>query len=75
MDLLDARFVEPGLVNKLYARGLFDGLIEWMDASIRNNEDLLMNFYLFRNAEKLIPESLLHESIFSAAWLASSTTP
>mgnify|MGYP003310115407 CR=1 FL=1 len=58
LDLLDARFVEPGLVNKLYARGLFDGLIEWMDASIRNNEDLLMNFYLFRNAEKAVFEDV-----------------
>jgi len=50
-DLLDGTVIEPGLWNKLYRRELFEGLEEWMDASIRINEDLLMNFYLFRNAK------------------------
>lgn len=49
-DLLEGSFVEPALGNKLYRRELFDGLESWLDPTIRNNEDLLMNFYLFRQA-------------------------
>ena len=55
-DLLDGRFVEPALVNKLFRRELFSGLAEWMDKSIRINEDLLMNFYLFRQADMAVFE-------------------
>lgn len=57
-DLLDGGFVEPGLVNKLYKRELFVGLAEWMDSSIRINEDLLMNFYLFRRAKRAVFEDV-----------------
>lgn len=57
-DLLEGRFVEPGLVNKLYRRELFVGLEEWMDPSIRINEDLLMNYYLFRQAGKSVYEDV-----------------
>lgn len=57
-DLLDGRFVEPALVNKLFRRELFSGLAEWMDKSIRINEDLLMNFYLFRQAKKAVFEDV-----------------
>lgn len=57
-DLLNGYFVEPGLVNKLYRRGLFFGLDNWMDKSIKINEDLLMNFYLFRKAEKCVFEDV-----------------
>lgn len=46
-DLLEERLVEPGLCDKLYRRELFSGLDAWMDSSLRNNEDMLMNFYLF----------------------------
>lgn len=56
LDLLNADFVEPGLCNKLFRRELFDGLAEWMDNSIRINEDLLMNFYLFRKANRSVYE-------------------
>ena len=55
-DLLEGHFVEPGLVNKLYRRELFEGLTDWLDASIRINEDLLMNFYLFRQAQMAVFE-------------------
>jgi len=55
-DLLEGSFVEPGLVNKIYRRELFVGLTDWLDASIRINEDLLMNFYLFRQAEMAVFE-------------------
>lgn len=51
-DLLEGSFVEPGLWNKLYRRGLFQSLLyaHSMDLSIRNTEDLLMNYYLFQEA-------------------------
>lgn len=57
-DLLEGRFVEPALVNKLYRTDLFRGLEEWIDSSIRNNEDLLMNFYLFRQAQTVVFEDV-----------------
>lgn len=57
-DLLNGYFVEPGLVNKLFRRELFGGLENWMDASIRINEDLLMNFYLFRQAGTAVFEDV-----------------
>lgn len=55
-DLLEANFVEPGLWNKLYRKKLFVGLKNWLDCSIKINEDLLMNFYLFRNARQSVYE-------------------
>ena len=57
-DLLEGRFVEPALVNKLYRRELFAGLKAWMNSSVRINEDLLMNFYLFRQAKKAVFEDI-----------------
>ena len=50
-ELLDNRDVSMSLCTKLYRRRLFEGLENWMDTSIRNNEDLLMNYYLFNRAE------------------------
>ena len=57
-DLIEGGFVEPALWNKLYRRELFEGLSDWMDTSIRINEDLLMNFYLFRQAKKSVFEDI-----------------
>lgn len=57
-DLLSGNFVEPALVNKLYRRELFTGLDAWMDKTIRINEDLLMNFYLFRQAKTAVFEDI-----------------
>ena len=57
-DMIEGSFVEPGLWNKLYRRKLFEGLADWMDTSIRINEDLLMNFYLFRQSKKAIFEDI-----------------
>ena len=57
-DLLDGGLVESGLCTKLYKRELFDGLNDWMDRSVKNNEDLLMNYYLFEKAEKSIFEDI-----------------
>lgn len=57
-DLLDGSFVEPALWNKLYRRELFAGLEVWMDKSVRINEDLLMNYYLFRRAKMAVHEDV-----------------
>lgn len=53
-DLLEGTLVEPGLCNKLFRRELFVGLAERMDPTIRINEDLLMNYYLFKGAPKSV---------------------
>lgn len=53
-DLLTGSFVEPTLANKLYRRNLFDGLEERIDTSIKINEDLLMNYYLFEKAKQAV---------------------
>ena len=50
-ELLDNRDVSMSLCTKLYRRKLFEGIEDWMDTTIRNNEDLLMNYYLFDRAE------------------------
>lgn len=55
-DLLEEKLVEPGLCNKLYRRTLFEGLEDWMAPDIRNNEDLLMNYYLFRKSNQSVFE-------------------
>ena len=56
--LLDGSYIEPGLCNKLFHKSLFHSLLHGglMDPSIRNTEDLLMNYYLFREAEKSVYE-------------------
>lgn len=53
-DLLEGSLVEPGLCNKLYRRELFRGL--QMPTDIRINEDLLMNYYLFKTADHAVFE-------------------
>lgn len=51
-ELLSGERVEPGLCNKLFRKTLFQG---WeMDKTIRINEDLLMNYYLFSNARSSV---------------------
>ena len=55
-ELLDNRDVSMSLCTKLYRRRLFEGLEDWMDPTIRNNEDLLMNYYLFDRAESAVFE-------------------
>ncbi len=58
LDLLEGLFVEPGLWNKIYHRSLFTTILadNLVDRSIRINEDLLMNYYLFRMSENSIYE-------------------
>ena len=57
-ELLSGSRIEPGLCNKLFHKSLFHSLLhsDLMDRSIRNMEDLLMNYYLFREAEKSVYE-------------------
>ena len=50
-ELLEDVFVEQSLCTKLFKRSLFEGLEGKMDPSIRNNEDMLMNYLLFSMAE------------------------
>jgi len=57
-DLLEGAFIEPGLCNKLYHKTLFQNLLceDVVDMSIKNNEDLLMNYYLFKNSNSSVYE-------------------
>lgn len=59
-DLVEGTFVEPGLVNKLYRRELLIDLEHdpLMDRSIRINEDLLMNYCLFKRANVSVHEDI-----------------
>ena len=57
-DLLDGGVIESGLCTKLFKRELFAGLEEKMDLRIKNNEDLLMNYFLFEQAEKAVFEDI-----------------
>lgn len=57
VDLLDGVF-EPGLCNKLFKADLFDKMFVGglLDTSIKNYEDLLMNYILFSCAKKSVYE-------------------
>ncbi len=58
--LLEGSMIEPGLCNKLYHHTLFHSLLHefTMDLSIKINEDLLMNYYLFSMAERTVFEDI-----------------
>jgi len=58
--LLEGAYIEPSLCNKLFRRSLFNRMMTelLMETGIRNNEDLLMNFYLFQEAQTSIYEDL-----------------
>ncbi len=54
-DLLEGSLVEPGLWNKLFAKELFDNISnDIIDNNIKINEDLLMNYYLFKESQKSV---------------------
>jgi glycosyltransferase involved in cell wall biosynthesis len=57
-DLLDNTKVSLSLCMKLYRRELFTGIRDWMDPSIKNNEDLMMNYYLFDRAKRSVFEGV-----------------
>lgn len=58
-ELLEGR-IEPGLCNKLFHRDLIHKLLSGkvMDLDIKNNEDLLMNYYLFKQAKSIVYEDI-----------------
>ncbi len=55
-DLIEGKFVEPGMCNKLYRRKLFDSILLDcpIDSSIKITEDMLFNFFLFRQSRKSV---------------------
>lgn len=58
-DLLKGTKIEPGLWNKLFRKELFADLLNGssvMDFTIKNNEDLLMNYVLFKQARASVFE-------------------
>lgn len=60
-DLLEGKFIEPGLWNKIYKKKLIDNFIlnRYMkDYSIKNLEDLLINYYLFKSSNKAVFEDV-----------------
>lgn len=57
-DLIAGGFVEPGLWNKLYRRELFTELAEQMDFSFKINEDVLMNYWLFKASNRSVFEDV-----------------
>lgn len=60
-DLLEGKFVEPGLWNKIYKRKLIDKFISKqnvIDHTIKNLEDLLINYYLFKESNIAIYEDI-----------------
>ena len=52
-DLISGTYIEPSLCNKLFHKILFHSLLHdgVMDMTVKNNEDLLMNYHLFKAAE------------------------
>ena len=59
-DLLEGAMIEPALVNKLFKASLVKEFVNSnvMDYSIKNYEDLLMNYYLFKESKKSIFEDV-----------------
>lgn len=59
-DLLDGTMVEPSLCNKLFRRELFAPVLcgEGMLPHVKINEDLLMNFILFKQAQTSVFEDV-----------------
>lgn len=57
-DLLFGEFIEPGLWNKLFHKTLFHNLLhrEGDLNGLRINEDLLMNYFLFKEANSAVFE-------------------
>ena len=55
-DLLDGGQIDGSLCTKLFRRELFAGLENWMDPSIKNGEDLMMNYFLFAAANSAVYE-------------------
>lgn len=60
-DLLEGTMIESALCSKLFRRDLFQALSDGktiMDLSLKENEDLLMNYCLFRAAHRSVFEDV-----------------
>lgn len=56
-ELLSGRKIEPGLWNKLFKKSLFNDSIDYESLSkIKINEDLLLNYFLFKNSNLAVYE-------------------
>lgn len=56
IDLVEGKFIEPGLWNKLYKKDVILKFLQNvnLDFNIKNTEDFLMNYYLFKYSSKSI---------------------
>ena len=59
-DLIEGVKTEPGLCIKLFGKKLFDRFLSEVDFdfSVKNYEDLMMNYYLFSYADKVVYEDI-----------------
>lgn len=57
-DLISGEYIEPALWNKLYKKELFEDLLinNRLPKDIKINEDLLMNYWLFKSADVSVYE-------------------
>lgn len=57
-ELLSGSRIEPGLCNKLFHKALFHSLLHdnSMPMDIKINEDILMNYFLFKEAKQTVYE-------------------
>lgn len=57
-DLLKGDIIEPSLCNKLFSRSLFDKILNnhMLEKDFKFNEDLLLNYLLFKVSNKAIYE-------------------
>ena len=75
IDLLEGKFIEPGLWNKLYRRELFEKIgLNKLDYSIKINEDLLLNYYLFKESKRAIYEDQCYYHYMLRANSAATST-
>lgn len=68
-DLLSGEMIEPALYNKLYKRKLFDN--NRLDESLKINEDLDINYRLFKKSQKAVYQD---ETLYSYMIRKNSAT-
>lgn len=75
-DLLTGEFVEPSLCNKIFKKSLFISLCEEhiLKERIRINEDLLMNYLLFKQANNSVYEDFCPYHYISRSTSASHSS-
>lgn len=74
-DILSGTVYEPSLCNKIFKKNLFNKMIHdsLMDTSIKINEDLLMNYWAFKESEKSVFEDVCPYHYISTENSASKT--